>query len=324
MNIAIIRKLSYDEVRSLFRKYLKNQELAKSTKATAYTDAFYIWRNRDQELFWDVVTAENFEKVARKELLEALNDNSSGNVESLVNGYLSHLRRFRLFLASNDESDPSETLNQSINKQTTGKQKGKVIIPDPTVEQVDRYLQKWNDLENYSLQEQALEKLFKKLCPNNNDINDVLLKSVTLNDFYSTNIFSIYPVAKHIISLGIDERLQNGDVSLVSDLQYVKIGDTFKNFYSFATKYCSHHNPYEYPIYDSYVDKVLSYFRDKDRFSDFQATDLKNYPEFKRILIEFQAFYGLDKYNLKQLDQYLWLFGKEHFPINYKKKKKQH
>lgn len=29
------------------------------------------------------------------------------------------------------------------------------------------------------------------------------------------------------------------------------------NFYSFASKYCSHHNPLDYPIYDIYVDEVL-------------------------------------------------------------------
>ena len=46
-----------------------------------------------------------------------------------------------------------------------------------------------------------------------------------------------------------------------------------KNFYSFATKYCSHHRPYDYAIYDSYVDKVLRHFRNVDGFSDFTDAD---------------------------------------------------
>ncbi|UTW70364.1 hypothetical protein KHA80_07545 [Anaerobacillus sp. HL2] len=46
------------------------------------------------------------------------------------------------------------------------------------------------------------------------------------------------------------------------------IGEKKKNFYSFATKYCSHHNPLDYPIYDSYVDEVLRHFRNRDGFSD--------------------------------------------------------
>ncbi len=143
------------------------------------------------------------------------------------------------------------------------------------------------------------------------------MKASTLNDFYSTNIFSIYPVAKHICALGIDVRLKAGDVTLVGDIQHITIGDTEKSFYSFASKYCSHHNPLDYPIYDSYVDEVLRYFRSRDSFSDFQDGDLKDYIKFKGILINFRAFYGLDKYNLKQIDQYVWLLGKDYFPKNY-------
>lgn len=148
------------------------------------------------------------------------------------------------------------------------------------------------------------------------------MKASTLNDFYSTNIFSIYPVAKHICALDIDARLKAGDVTLVGDIQYVPIGDTEKNFYSFATKYCSHHNPLDYPIYDSYVDEVLRYFRNRDSFSDFQDGDLKDYVKFKGILIDFRAFYGLDKFSLKQIDQYVWQLGKDYFPKNYGKKKR--
>lgn len=196
-----------------------------------------------------------------------------------------------------------------------------IQIPDPSIDQVEVYLEKWNGLENYRLQEEALNKLFFELCPRNVDITDILLKTSTLNNFYSTNIFSIYPVAKHIYSLDIDSRLHAGDVTLVRDLQYVMIGETVKNFYSFATKYCSHHNPQDFPIYDSFVDAVLRYFRNRDAFSEFQDGDLKDYVKFKSILNDFRNFYGLDQYNLKQIDQYVWQLGKEYFPKNYGKKK---
>ena len=35
------------------------------------------------------------------------------------------------------------------------------------------------------------------IYPKNSDINDILIKCSSLNDFYITNIFSIFPVAKH-------------------------------------------------------------------------------------------------------------------------------
>jgi hypothetical protein len=130
----------------------------------------------------------------------------------------------------------------------------------------------------------------------------------------------VYPVAKHIVNLHIDERLKAGDTSLVNDIASVKWGDgTEKNFYSFATKYCSHHQPLKYAIYDSYVDKVLNYFRRKDSFSSFSDSELKNYKVFSRVLKEFQAFYHLEQYDLKELDRYLWQLGKDKFPKKYYK-----
>ena len=40
------------------------------------------------------------------------------------------------------------------------------------------------------------------------------------------------------------------------------------------------------------------------------------------ILIDFRTFYGLDKFSLKQIDQYVWQLGKDYFPKNYEKKKR--
>ncbi|WP_082797348.1 hypothetical protein [Neobacillus drentensis] len=92
---------------------------------------------------------------------------------------------------------------------------------------------------------------------------------------------------------------------------------TVKNFYSFATKYCSHHNPTEFPIYDSYVDKALRYFREMDNFFHFKNDELKRYIEFKNILLQFRTFYELEPCTLKDIDKYLWLLGKEKFPNKY-------
>ena len=323
MDTNKMKALPYDELRALYRNFLHSQNISQLTINTAYTDTFYLWRKGSKDLFWNAVTDTDFEDTAKNELIKALSENSSGNAKSLANSYMSHLRRFRLFLASDGTAEPSALKQEkSANRAYTRKKKMDVDVPNPSTEQVDIYLTKWDALENYHLQEDALNKLFFELCPKNTDVIDILLKASTLNDFYSTNIFSIYPVAKHICALDIDLRLKAGDVTLVGDIQYVTIGDTLKNFYSFASKYCSHHNPLDYPIYDSYVDEVLRYFRNRDNFSNFQDGDLKNYVKFKGILIDFRAFYGLDKYNLKQIDQYVWQLGKDYFPKNYGKKKR--
>lgn len=77
----------------------------------------------------------------------------------------------------------------------------------PIIEEVNKYLRLWDTLENYVLQEEALDKLFFQTYPFNEEISEILIKSAALNDFYSTNIFSIFPVAKHIHNLKIDTRL---------------------------------------------------------------------------------------------------------------------
>jgi len=203
--------------------------------------------------------------------------------------------------------------------------KGMVIwminIPTPSKKEVENYLNKWNDLENYVLQENALDKLFFKVYPKNTDIDDVLIKCSSLNEFYSTNIFSIFSVAKHILNLNIDKRLKAGDTTLVDEIAHLKIKGKDKFFYSFATKYCSHHFPKEFPIYDYYVEKCLLYFKKKDNFANFKTADLKNYGFFKEILTKFQKYYNIEEYDLKDVDKYLWQLGRNYFPKNYKKNK---
>ncbi len=193
-------------------------------------------------------------------------------------------------------------------------------IPKPSIAQVKKYISKWEKLENYVAQENALNKLFHEKIPQNKKIDEVLIKVATLNDFYSTNIFSIYSVAKHIHSLNIDKNLKNGDESIVSKIQKVHVKRKLKNFYSFASKYCSHHNSKDFSIYDSYVDRILRYFRKEHRFYQFENDDLKEYKSFKKVMFEFRKFYGLESFNLKEIDRYLWLLGKEMFPKSYGKK----
>ncbi|WP_249961797.1 hypothetical protein [Histophilus somni] len=67
--------------------------------------------------------------------------------------------------------------------------------PTPSIDEVEKYLAQWQRLENYKVQYEALKKLFIQFIPQNILLNDILLKVSTLNDFYSTNIFSRYYVA---------------------------------------------------------------------------------------------------------------------------------
>ena len=301
VDVVDYKAMNFDDLRAQYKSYLTTQGFSRNTISTAYTDTFYLWRKVNSEIFWKVLESNNFEVEAKTELLNALRANSSGYVHSLIGVYMAHLRRFRRFLGWEMET-PTTVADQ----RATGQHGARTVdIPRPSPEQVIYYLRRWDELENYHLQESALDRLFHQLCPENKTIEDILLKAATLNDFYSTNIFSIFPVAKHILELDIDTRLMNGDLTLVDDLQTVMIGGKERHFYSFASKYCSHHNEKDYPIYDSYVDEVLRYFRAKHCFECFANDGLKEYGQFKDILIAFQSYYGLNQFSLKEVDKYI-------------------
>lgn len=191
-------------------------------------------------------------------------------------------------------------------------------IPTPSIESISRYLEERDTLEKYTLQERSLSKLFHVHCSENRDIESILLKVSALNDFYSTNIFDTYTVAKHILNINIDTRLKSGDQALVNEIALVNTGSKIRNFYSFASKYCSHHQPEAFPIYDSYVDKMLRHYRKVDKFNKFNNEDLKSYPKFIGVIEALREFYNVNTYSLRQLDIFLWLVGKEYLPNNYK------
>ena len=183
----------------------------------------------------------------------------------------------------------------------------------PSVKDAEWFINYWNELPSYYNHEKSLNKLFLELCPHNFKIEDILIKCSALNDFYSTNIYDIFAVAQHILSLEIDVRLDKGDKSLIKDIAQVEINGKDHFFYSFATKYCSHHQPLEYAIYDSYVEKVLLSLNKREQFANFQKEELKDYEIYMRVIRAFQQRYGLMEYNIKKLDKYLWQLGKWYF-----------
>lgn len=172
-------------------------------------------------------------------------------------------------------------------------------------------------MENYGLQEKSLDLLFHQLCPKNNKIEEILLKVSALNDFYSTNIFDTYSVAKHILSCDIDNALDDNKIDLVDIISPVTIKGKTRNFYSFSSKYCSHHKPEIYPIYDSYVEKMLMHFKKTDKFRKFKKEDLKSYSRFIEVIEGFKSYYDLNEFSLREIDIYLWLAGKQYFPNKY-------
>lgn len=328
--------ISEEKVRLLragFKQYLNSEYAHRKDKSTILSDAFYPLRHDIGEDFWNILSSEDAIKRCRERLESFFrNERQKKSPATDAGVYMNSIKILKGFIddkfggvdkfikLSEDELCNKVAVNSNLSqpRQSEIVRSSVASVSRPCCGEVKKYLSRWDGLENYSLQESALNKLFFQTYPNNTDIDDVLIKVSSLNDFYSTNIFSPFQVAKHIISLNIDARLVAGDVTLVNDIAKVTMDNgTVRNFYSFATKYCSHHMPLEFPIYDSYVDRLLRYFRDTDRFFRFSSDDLKDYEKFKNILTQFTNYYRLEPYNLKEIDKYLWQLGKEKFPRTY-------
>ena len=154
MDINALKQMTYEEVRHLYMPFLQSQGVGPNTIKTAYVDSFYLWRRGDHDLFWKAVESSDADTKAM--LLDALRKNTTGDPEKLVSGYLSHIRRFRLFLASDGPIEMKTEQPVSPAKPAAPVQyrrKSDVDVPTPTKEQVEYYLAKWDELENYHLQE---------------------------------------------------------------------------------------------------------------------------------------------------------------------------
>ena len=191
----------------------------------------------------------------------------------------------------------------------------------PTNNLIESYIKKFNQDDRYYPADQAITKLFQAF-PANVHLEDILLKISVLNDLYSTNILGTFAMAKHIQKLKIDDALEKGDPYIVNKIAIghnIRSSKTNKelNFYSFATKYCNWHNLEHYAIYDSFVEKILLAYKRADKFTNFTKLELKDFPIFKRVIQDFIGFYGLNGHNLKEIDKFLWMYGKEVFPAKY-------
>ncbi|STP13484.1 hypothetical protein [Helicobacter cinaedi] len=209
-----------------------------------------------------------------------------------------------------------------------------------------------NKYENYREQEKVVENIFSEngvfaKLGRENLQQIVLLKVSVLDSFYSTNLakFGIYEVAKHITKLEqkdqIHQKIRNANPQNYNELKNIvkqiaeckRKDDKKKVFYSFATKYCFHHNQNAFRIYDSFVREVLVFFNNgksdtSNKFADIPSElvgtnfygkklidtklrKLENYDTFLKAIDRFAKFYGLKNENTRDLDHFLWILGKE-------------
>src|SRR5690349_24717145 len=76
--------------------------------------------------------------------------------------------------------------------------------------------------EQFGRPENAIKLLCEKF-PDNKTLESILLKSIVINVLYATQILAIVPVAEHILTLDIDDKLSAGIPEVVDQIAMVKI-----------------------------------------------------------------------------------------------------
>jgi hypothetical protein len=170
--------------------------------------------------------------------------------------------------------------------------------------------------EENKIVEQALTDLFSQY-PRNDNRPHVLLKVVALNRLYSTQIFAVHDMARHIYEQhqDIDSALENKSPEIVDGIATFTVSTAQKEFtnYCFASKYCSWQKPASYPIWDSRVRRYLRCQRQTPfaAFLGAKPDRWERYQEFVNIMTKFIEFYGLGSFTFKEIDKFLWLYGGE-------------
>lgn len=304
-----MKTLSYDGLRALYRDFLQSQNISKATINTAFVDTFYLWRNGSKDLFWNAVTATDFETEARNALIKILSENSKGNVQSLVGGYLSHLRRFRLFVAPDVNSKPF-----LMREGETGKSEPRYLpITEKNIEEQHKFVAA---SPNYGKEGLIIHDVLNAF-PLHNDLNTIAMKIAVIDVINSTHLsqykskLSLYDLAKVILEIpNIDGRMAEGDPELVNIIAR-NIGAV--NMFSFASKYCTYHNVEvygrdDYSIFDGIVKNTLPYY-----IQGLTAYKIDRW----RVNLDYQSFNEcvgnlLDKHNIhvlfrrRKFDHFLW------------------
>jgi hypothetical protein len=173
-------------------------------------------------------------------------------------------------------------------------------LPDPTPLLIIRAIEEFDRDDRYGPADQILTRIFGDF-PSNRHFEHVLLKVVLLNSLYSTNIYATTDMSRHILSLGVDDRLASGAPDLVEAVSTITVKGIKRRHYSFSTKFCSWHRPELYPIFDSLVAGVLRQYRDRDRFASFAQADLRDYAKYRSAIVSFRSHYGLTEFSFKEV-----------------------
>lgn len=203
------------------------------------------------------------------------------------------------------------------------------MIEKITNEDLELYAKKVREDTKYGGEGLLIDEALKNY-PNNTNLSIVAMKICLIDITNGTNLSrnlgkkgGLYKLSEKITNSNFDERIKNGDITLVEELAKWTKKEFNKNLFSFITKYCLYHNIHcynkdDYAIYDSVVSKNLSRYISNEEYQLLTGKPLRknsftklkdhyNYQEYMKIIN-----YIIQKNNItvekphRKLDWFIW------------------
>lgn len=137
------------------------------------------------------------------------------------------------------------------------------------------------------------------------DLPSTLIKAGAVNDLYSTNVFGIWAMARHIVDV-MPSLSDCGPVQAVLGIARPSLGTGGPTYRSFASKFAHFFiKPESYPIIDSFCELMVKRHLGKENVISTAGDPYEDYYQNLTRLCELSYL----KASFRELDRYLWLGG---------------
>lgn len=189
-------------------------------------------------------------------------------------------------------------------------------------------------IRQFEAEQGVREKALHTICEQYRDATEehiILTKVILINQIYSTRLnnnlpvvnseelgkkpitIDVYTLSQKLASISstLIELFRNDSapweaVKLINDLLP---SEEYRRVTSFASKYCSWHNPDKYPVYDTIAKEFLyRYLRNCNQ--GVRQSNLEDYKSFCECYAFLKGTEFVKGLTTKQIDQFIWQFGK--------------
>lgn len=167
---------------------------------------------------------------------------------------------------------------------------------------LELYTEKVKEDIKYGGEGILIDEAFKKNLYNK-DRATIAMKICLIDMTNGTNLSrnlgkqgGLFKLAEKIMTSNFDERVYNGDYTIVGELSKWTKEEIGKNLFSFISKYCLYHNIHcyerdDYAIYDSVVAENLYKYISEDEYYNITGKKLR-----KRSFIKLREEYNYEEY----------------------------